>query len=146
SGDRPSALSGGWVPVSGTEAPESGGPSRVPAASGGWVPDSGTQRPESGGRFSGGWVPVSGTEAPQERAERGGQPVMRARPSWTTLTTRRPSAVKIAPWARPRADDVETADWSYSSHSSARNGRWNHIAWSTLAICIPGLSHDRPNG
>ena len=56
------------------------------------------------------------------------QLVRRVSPSCTTLTTNRPSAVKMVPWAMPRADDVDTADWAYSSHSSARNGRWNHMA------------------
>ena len=38
--------------------------------------------------------------------------------------------------ARARAD-ADGLCWWYSSHSSARNGRWNHIAWSRLAIMKP---------
>ena len=49
-------------------------------------------------------------------------------------------------YTMPRADDVDTADCAYRSQSSARKGRWNHMAWSTLAICMPGVSQSRPNG
>ena len=42
------------------------------------------------------------------------------------------------PAGQPAAALVDSAYWSYSSHSSARNGRWNHIAWSRLAIWMPG--------
>ena len=62
------------------------------------------------------------------------------RPSCTTDTARRPSAVQMSPRARPRPPEVDGESWSYSSHSSARNGRWNHMAWSRLAICTRSSS------
>ena len=52
----------------------------------------------------------------------------RARPSCTTVTASVPSEVKMAPPASPRPEPLEMALWSYSNQSSARNGRWNHIA------------------
>ena len=36
--------------------------------------------------------------------------------------------------------------WTYSSHSSARNGRWNHMAWSRLAIMIASSAASEPWG
>ena len=59
----------------------------------------------------------------------------RIRPSCAVLATSRPSRVKMLPRAKPRAPEALGLSTAYSSHSSARNGRWNHIAWSMLAIC-----------
>src|SRR4029453_4271811 len=62
---------------------------------------------------------------------------VRMRPSCTTVTARAPSLVKMTPCGRPPPPDVVGVPWSYSSHSSARKGRWNHMAWSRLAIISP---------
>src|SRR5712691_1333658 len=58
----------------------------------------------------------------------GGRAVLRISPSWTTDTTSSPSAVNNSPRASPRAPAVTGESCAYSSHRSARNGRWNHIA------------------
>jgi hypothetical protein len=42
------------------------------------------------------------------------------------------------PRASPREDCALGLSIEYSSQSSARNGRWNHIAWSSEAICTFG--------
>src|SRR5205823_14335588 len=52
----------------------------------------------------------------------------RIKPSCTTDTTSCPSREKIFPSASPRASEADGLIWSYRNHSSARNGRWNHIA------------------
>src|SRR5439155_1315376 len=54
--------------------------------------------------------------------------------SAATDATSRPSRVNRRPVARPRAPDADGLSCAYSSHSSARKGRWNHIAWSRLAM------------
>src|SRR5207342_3942636 len=59
----------------------------------------------------------------------------RIRPSWATDATSLPSRVKIWPRARPRAFCAVGLSSEYSSQSSTRNGRWNHSAWSSEAIC-----------
>ena len=48
------------------------------------------------------------------------------------------------PWTRPRALEADGLWWLYSSHPSARAGRWNHIAWSRLAILSPGVDQAMP--
>src|SRR5207248_11136865 len=58
------------------------------------------------------------------------------RPSWMTDTTKSPSLVKIWPRANPRAPYAAGLSWSESSQSSARNGRWKHMAGSRLAIIV----------
>jgi hypothetical protein len=65
-------------------------------------------------------------EAPPWRHYSGDE--TRTKPSWTTEATRRPSRLKTWPRASPRAPDAAGDSWRYSSHSSARNGPWNHIA------------------
>src|SRR6202043_4052074 len=57
----------------------------------------------------------------------------RTEPSWATDATSVPSGLKIRPRVRPRPPCALGESCAYSSHSSARNGRWNHIAWSRLA-------------
>jgi DNA-binding beta-propeller fold protein YncE len=59
----------------------------------------------------------------------------RITPSCAVDATSRPSRVKNLPSARPRPPDAFGLSMTYSSQSSTRNGRWNHIAWSRLAIC-----------
>ena len=44
---------------------------------------------------------------------------------------------------RPRPPEADGEIWSYSSHSSARNGRWNHIAWSRLGRLHVESDEDR---
>ena len=36
---------------------------------------------------------------------------------------------------------ARTVDESVRIHSSARNGRWNHMAWSRLAMNMSGSCH-----
>ena len=47
------------------------------------------------------------------------------------------------PSANPRPACADGLRWWYSSHSSARTGRWNHMAWSRLAIMKRSSSHER---
>src|SRR5205807_5243682 len=49
------------------------------------------------------------------------------------LATSVPSLVRMVPRASPRAPKLDTGPTSKSSHSSARAGRLNHMAWSRLA-------------
>ena len=44
-----------------------------------------------------------------------------------------PSAQNTCPVAKPRPAAADGLCVWYSSQSSARNGRWNHITWSRLA-------------
>ena len=46
------------------------------------------------------------------------------------------AGVEAAQSPRPRPPEADGDCVEYSSHSSARNGRWNHIAWSSEAIEI----------
>src|SRR5262245_1652443 len=69
---------------------------------------------------------------------------VRMRPSCTTDTTRSPFSVNTSPRASPRAPTATGESWAYSSHRSARNGRWNHIAWSRLAPLVWPSAQDRP--
>lgn len=57
----------------------------------------------------------------------------RIRASWTTETASSPERVNISPLASPRAAPDHGDSWAYSIQSSTRNGRWNHIAWSSDA-------------
>ena len=66
----------------------------------------------------------------------------RISPSWITVTASAPSWRKMNPSASPRAPWADGLFWWYSSHSSARSGRWNHIAWSRLAIMNRSSSHE----
>ena len=51
----------------------------------------------------------------------------------------------MLPRARPREAPVHGDSCEYSHHSSARNGRWNHIAWSRLASAT-SVPNDSPCG
>src|SRR6185312_3704593 len=59
----------------------------------------------------------------------------RVNPSCMTAATISPDWVKILPWHSARPPWADGEDWSYNSHSSARNARINHIAWSSDATC-----------
>src|SRR5918992_2727367 len=76
---------------------------------------------------------LRGTRAGRSRAQ---SSVTRMSPSCTTETTRSPSWVNTSPRAKPRAPAAAGVSWAYSSHWSARNGLWNHIAWSRLAPMV----------
>src|SRR5207253_105585 len=64
-------------------------------------------------------------------------PTRRTRPSWTADAISRPSGVSIRPVARPLAPEADGEAQSYKNRSSARNGRWNHGAWSRLVPTKP---------
>ena len=73
-----------------------------------------------------GSIPTKHTSTDTERTSQ--NYVGRIKPSCMTVTTSSPSRVKIDPSAMPRAPEADWLRWWYSSHSSARNGRWNHMA------------------
>ena len=74
-------------------------------------------------------LPAQARPSPRGRQTRPpAQAMVRTRPSCTTDTTSSPSSVKTWPQASPRAPAAVGDSWSYRSHRSARNGRWNHIA------------------
>jgi hypothetical protein len=60
-------------------------------------------------------------------------PTGRISPSWATDATSDPLRLKTRPSANPRAPEADGECWSYSIHSSARKGRWNHMLWSSDA-------------
>lgn len=49
-------------------------------------------------------------------------------------------AIEDAALSQRAATPADGEFWSYRSHSSARNGRMNHMAWSSEAACgsMPG--------
>src|SRR4029450_10341777 len=81
---------------------------------------------------------VMGAHAPPPRT--------RDTPSCATETTRAPSRVNTLPRASARPSAATGETWTYRSHSSIRNGRWDHIAWSRLACSTRGSIHARPRG
>jgi hypothetical protein len=69
------------------------------------------------------------------------------RPSWITVTAE--PAVEGeggALFVTPRAPLADWLCWWYSNQESARNGRWNHIAWSRLAIWNWSSRYETPCG
>ena len=52
----------------------------------------------------------------------------RTKPSCTAVAIIRPSAEKKCPVPSPLAPEALGELVSYSTHSSTRNGRWNHMA------------------
>jgi hypothetical protein len=86
-------------------------------------------RPRAGGPVPAGPCRRARAKPPQLAVRtRPSQLAVRTRPSCTTDTTSSPSSVKTWPRASPRAPAAVGDSWSYRSHRSARNGRWNHIA------------------
>ena len=69
------------------------------------------------------------------------------RPSWITVTASVPSLAEDEAFGDARVRRAPTgSSGGTASHSSARNGRWNHIAWSRLAIMNSVSSYEMPCG
>src|SRR5690606_1135278 len=74
----------------------------------------------------------------------GANGIPRNRPSCTAVARCSPDSVKNCPVARPRPLEPDGLTESNRNHSSARNGRWNHIAWSRLVPAYPPGPHTSP--
>ena len=64
--------------------------------------------------------------------------------SWTTVAMCAPFRDQICPVLSARPPEADGESEVYRNHSSARKGRWNHMAWSRLAGMTSGSAKEIP--